>query len=91
MRLNHSSLFFFIEIQQIRDKRRVEKIQEDCLNALFSYTQVNHQTPVKYSHLLLLVGELQKFNSKMIEDLFFKDFLGNHTIDNLLYDILRSF
>jgi hypothetical protein len=82
--------FLKIEIKELREKIKVDAIQEECLNALLNHTKTNYATTIRYARLLLLIGEIKKFSSKFIEELFFKHFLGNNTIENLLFDIFKS-
>jgi hypothetical protein len=83
--------FFRLEIKELREKIKVDAIQEECLNALLNHTKTNYASTIRHGRLLLLISELRKFSSKLIEDLFFKHILGNNTtIDNLLFDIFKS-
>ncbi len=61
------------------------------LNDLLNYDKINFNSITRFGRLLLLTADTKRFTSKILEDMFFKNILGNNnSIDNLLYDIIKS-
>ena len=77
-------------MRNVNEKAKIEAIQDECMNALNNYTKTTLMTPAKFGRVLLLVSELRKVSSRMIEELFFKKILGTRSVENLLVDIFKT-
>jgi len=85
-----SIIVFKSDVRNVNEKAKIEAIQDECMNALNNYTKTTLMTPAKFGRVLLLVSELRKVSSRMIEELFFKKILGTSSVENLLVDIFKT-
>mgnify|MGYP000620951192 CR=1 FL=1 len=79
------------EVKGLRDNLHVEALQDQAQVMLGEYCYSNHPSSrVRFGKLLLLLPALRAVSARSIEEVFFRQTIGNIPIERLLCDMFKS-
>ena len=85
-----SSYHFCLEVQGLLDPQHIERCQDRAQVMLRDHvTNCQPDQPVRFGKLLLLLPEMKRISSKVLEEILYQQNLGTFNFETLLADLFK--
>ncbi|RNA12609.1 photoreceptor-specific nuclear receptor-like, partial [Brachionus plicatilis] len=85
------SISLFKSEGKLDEKIKVDQLQEDSFMSLCNYSKLNCPTLPRFGRLVMLYSEVRKYtNSKLVEELFWKNLQSKIDFSNLILSTVNS-
>nr|ASL70602.1 nuclear receptor [Brachionus koreanus] len=85
------SISLFKSESKLEEKLKIDQLQEDSFMSLYNYNKLNYPSLPRFGRLITLFSEVRKYtNSKLIEDLFWKQLQFKLDLSGLILTTINA-